>query len=275
MNLFFRTYKKLPAKFSNHVYDLLLGDLLKFIRYCFDFFWIKTKRNLRSFLPLFQNQSGIEIGGGTFLFSRDGWFPIYSLAQSVDGCNFSKETMWEGNIVSKSYIYNGIELGEQFIAEATNLDSVTNKQYDFIISSNCLEHCANPLKAIKSWLKVLKENGYILLILPNKQANFDHRREYTSFTHLLEDFNKDINEEDLTHFEEIMIFHDLTMDYGINSKEQFIERSKKNYENRCFHHHVFSKSSLVEIYQFFNLNILYCGKDINNIYIIGTKKLCN
>jgi len=88
---------------------------------------------------------------------------------------------------------------------------------------------------------------------------------------LCDDYNKDVAEDDMTHFDEIISLHDLKRD-SIRNREQFVERSKDNYKNRCFHHHVFSESLLIEIFRFFNINTLYSGKDFNNIYIVGIKK---
>ena len=88
---------------------------------------------------------------------------------------------------------------------------------------------------------------------------------------MYEDYRNDIKEDDMTHFDEIVSLHDYEMDNRGN-KEQFIERSKNNYTNRCFHQHVFSEDLLIEIFRFFNIDILYSGKDFYNIYIVGIKK---
>jgi len=269
-----KLYRKLPIDLRNKIYKLFLGRLLQLIRQpqiVLEYFKDRENRKLLlSFLSLFKDKEGLEIGGGTFFFSIPKGFPVYQYAASIDGCNFSTETIWEGNINEKIFSYKGQSLGTQFICEATQVDKHIRKHYDFIISSNCLEHIANPLKAIKSWLQVLKDNGVMLIILPNKQSNFDNRRDYTSFSHLCEDYNKDVAEDDMTHFDEIVSLHDLKRD-SIRNREQFVERSKDNFKNRCFHHHVFSESLLIEIFRFFNINTLYSGKDFNNIYIVGIK----
>jgi SAM-dependent methyltransferase len=270
-----KLYRKyVPQSVRNKVYVLFLGDFLDFIRTPRNPIWylrnIKTKEKLRSLLSLFHGKSGLEIGGGTFIFSNKGFFPVYSFAKSIDGCNYSNETIWEGTIDSKFYVYRGVKLGEQFIGEATDVCSIVDKQYDFVISCHCLEHVANPLKAIESWLNVVKPMGHIMLILPNKKSCLDHRRHYTPFSHLIEDYEKDIGENDMTHFNEIIMLQDLKKT-DIKDMNYFVARSKDNYKNRCFHHHVFSISVLVEIYAFFNIKTIYCGEDWHNIYICGEK----
>ncbi|MDR2410738.1 MAG: class I SAM-dependent methyltransferase [Bacteroidales bacterium] len=266
--------KYVPQTFRNKVYNLFLKYVLDFIRAPRNPIWYykgyKTKKKLLSFISLFQRESGLEIGGGTFIFSNKGFFPIYSLANSVDGCNYSNETIWEGIIDPNFYIYRGVTLGKQFIGEGTDVCSIVDKQYDFVVSCHSLEHIANPLKAIENWLNVIKPSGHIMLILPNKKSCLDHRRQYTPFSHLIEDYKKNIGEDDMTHFNEIITFTDLKK-AGCNDMEYFIERSKDNYKNRCFHHHVFSISVLDKIYTFFNIKVLYCEEDWENLYIIGQK----
>jgi SAM-dependent methyltransferase len=187
-------YRKYISKgVRDKIYKLFLGRVLVVLRNPRIYLWLyrnyRNKKKLDKFLSLFLDKTGLEIGGGTSFFSNLRGFPIYLCAKSVDGCNFSNETIWEGHIGKGGYSYNNRLLGKQFICEATNVHKYINTEYDFIISSHCLEHTANPLKAIMSWRNVLKQNGIILLILPNKQANFDHRRYYTSFTHILDDYN--------------------------------------------------------------------------------------
>ena len=58
----------------------------------------------------------------------------------------------------------------------------------------------------------LKKNGKMILILPNKNACFDHLRPYTNIEHLIQDFTQNIGEDDLTHLDEILELHDLNMD---------------------------------------------------------------
>ena len=191
--------------------------------------------------------------------------------KELDGCNFSNITIWEGNIESgEKYNYYKNKNGVQYISEATDLSLIPNSKYDFIISSNCLEHVANPLKAIEEWIRVVKKGGLLLLVLPNKEYCFDHNRSVTEFSHLLKDYENNITENDLTHLDEILNLHDLKMDKPAGSLEQFRERSLKNFENRALHHHVFDINLLKEIFSYFKLEVLLTYE--NNEHIILGKK---
>jgi predicted SAM-dependent methyltransferase len=224
------------------------------------------------YLKYFTEKKGIEIGGPSVVFSKE--IPIYQVIDSLDGCNFSTQTIWEGTIVEgENFNFFENKKGHQYICEASNLDTIPSEKYDFLIASHCLEHCANTLKTVEEWLRVIKKGGAILLILPDKRFTFDNKRSVTSFKHLKDDLNKDIDEKDHTHLTEILELHDLKMDLAAGTKEQFKERSLDNYQNRGLHHHVFDFKLLKKVYNHFDIKIINTAfaKPYHQI-ILGIKK---
>ena len=220
----------------------------------------------------FLNKKGLEIGGPSKIFNRK--IPIYQIVSSLDGCNFSKNTIWEGNINPLSgYKFFHNRIGKQYISEANYLSGIPDGKYDFIISSHCLEHCANIIKTLKEWLRVIKLGGAILIILPEKKYTFDHHRPVTSFQHLLEDYNSNVGESDLQHLNEILELHDLNLDLAAGTPEEFEERSNKNYENRCLHHHVFDFKLIQDIFNYLNIEVVnqIFEKPHHNI-VLGIKR---
>lgn len=205
---------------------------------------------------LLKGQTGLELGGPSSVFGRKSFFPVYLYAKSVDGVNFSNQTVWEGSL-TEGDTYNylpGHSSGHQYIDEAGTLSTVPDKKYDFLLSSHSLEHMANPIKALKRWNAVLKSRGTLCLILPDKRHTFDHNRPYTTFEHLLQDEQQNVDETDTTHFEEVIALHDLSMDID-QDKTQFEKRTRDNMVQRCVHHHVYSKELIEQL-----LN--YCGFDV-------------
>ncbi len=212
-------------------------------------------RNYRAYQELFKDKDGIEIGGPSPFFRKE--LPIYKIIKSLDGVNFGFETIWEGKITTgKTYNYFGKKSGNQFIYDATDLSEIGSNHYDFLLSCNNLEHVANPLKALKEWTRIIKPGGYLLLILPKKESNFDHRREVTEFKHLLNDYSTNVSEKDLTHLDEILRLHDLTLDIPAGDFENFKKRSNNNFENRCLHHHVFNMELIEKIFEHLNLQLV-------------------
>jgi SAM-dependent methyltransferase len=217
----------------------------------------EVKRKIKKFGSIkkfFDNKIGLEIGGPSSAFMDNGYMPIYKIMKSLDGANFSSSTVWTGKIKNdKGFIVNGKNTGRMYIADATDLNQIENGIYDFILSCNNIEHIANPMKAINQWISKLKQNGVLVIIAPRKETNFDHKRETVEFSHLLEDYNNNVDEHDLTHLDEILKLHDLTMDPPAGTLKQFKERSMKNYENRCLHHHVFDLNVLEQMCNHFKL----------------------
>jgi len=191
----------------------------------------------------------LEIGGPSHSTFMD-ICPVYKLAKTVDNVIFSKDTVWHKS--GSLYNYHPGKNGKVFIGEGTNLQEIENNSYDIILSSHSLEHMANPLQGVKEWLRVLKPKGYIILVLPDKNNTFDHKRDVTKFEVLKDKFDRQVGENDLSCLPEILEKHDLIMDPPAGTLEQFTNRSLKNYENRCLHHHVFDFSLLKQISDFFN-----------------------
>jgi hypothetical protein len=185
---------------------------------------------------------GLEVGGPSPAFGRLGVVPVYLAAARIDNCNFAAATLWEGRIAEgRTFHFNARRPpGEQFIAEATGLDRVASGAYDFLLSSHAIEHCANPLKALAEWSRVLKPGGLLVLVVPHRDGAFDHRRPLSTLDHLIDDFGRDVGEDDLTHLDEILRLHDLGRDPGADDAESFRDRALRNADIRCLHHHVFN-----------------------------------
>lgn len=219
-------------------------------------------------IELLYGKKGIEIGGPSLRYAEI--LKLYDNIKSLDGVNFSAETIWEGKITEgKTYKY-GNRVGGQYIFEATDL-KIESEKYDFILSCNNLEHIANPLKAIKEWLRVIKKNGLIFLVLPKKESNFDHKRKVTTIEHLKSDFKHNISERDLSHLDEILFLHDLPRDPWAGNMENFKKRSFDNFKNRCLHQHIFDMELLKRIFDYFNIEILDEETIPTDYFILGKK----
>ena len=58
---------------------------------------------------------------------------------------------------------------------------------DFIIACHFLEHCADPIGALHTFQRVLKPDGILYLVIPDKLYTFDKDRPSTPFEHLVRD----------------------------------------------------------------------------------------
>jgi SAM-dependent methyltransferase len=196
------------------------------------------------------DKAGLEVGGPSRSFDC-----LYQNVKSLDNVVFSKNTIWNNH--TNEYTYNGKNLGSVIISDAVNISLVENESYDFVFSSHSLEHIANPLKAIGEWLRIIKNNGHIIIIVPEKSACFDHKRNYSKFSTLLTQYEKNVGEDDLSTLPEILLNHDLTMDGPAGNFEAFTKRSLDNFNNRCLHHYVYNDELLMEICNYFKCEFIY------------------
>jgi SAM-dependent methyltransferase len=241
MRNFLLKYKN-PARLINYAAIKFLG---------------KTIGGFNDLSRYFNGKTGLEIGGPSRIFRAGNYIPIYPIAKSVDGCNFSNQTIWENTIrEGRTYDFGKAEKGFQYIADAIDLHEIPDEQYDFVLSSHSLEHIANPFKALTEWLRVLKKGGLILVIVPDPKFTFDNKRPLTSFDHLIADLRDNTDEGDQTHVEEILSLHDISLDPGISDLAAFRKRSYDNLNNRSLHHHVFSIELLEKIFDHFKVKVV-------------------
>ena len=196
------------------------------------------------------NKLGIEIGGPS-----DTGTVIYENANRIDNVIFSKNTIWSNHTEEYNYYKN--KKGKVIINDAVNIQLVENECYDFCFSSHSLEHIANPLKAINESLRIVKKDGYVIIIVPEKSHCFDHKRNYSKFSTLLSQYEKNIGEDDLSTLPEILMNHDLSMDKPAGDLGSFTKRSLDNFNNRCLHHYVYNDELLMEICNYFKCSFVY------------------
>ncbi|RMB04764.1 methyltransferase domain-containing protein [Eilatimonas milleporae] len=75
--------------------------------------------------------------------------------------------------------------------DAQLLEGVNSESFDFVHSSHCLEHLADPWVGLKNWLRVLKPGGFLILLVPDEDLyeqgvfpsarNADHKWTFTIY----------------------------------------------------------------------------------------------
>lgn len=226
------------------------------------------KRPTIGFARSLKGKTGIEIGGPSAFFRQKSYYPVYLYASRIDGVNFNASTVWEGKIeAGETYRYlNGYPKGKQYISEAIELGGIANEQYDFLLSCHSLEHIANPVKALKRWYEVLKPGGKIVVIVPNKEVTFDINRPYTTFQHLLDDYDNNVDETDNTHFIEVIDLHNIEKDPGVSDRGELEKRTADNFHNRCVHHHIFSLATMHQLLEFCGFKVAF-QKEIHRLHL--------
>jgi predicted SAM-dependent methyltransferase len=194
---------------------------------------------------------GLEIGGPSKIFSDTGAIPLYKYISSLDQINYSDNTIWLNNTSEPFYLYRN-----KMVAEATDLSQVGDQSYDFMLSSHVLEHVANPLKAVYEFFRILKPTGKLIIVIPDAKNTFDHKRPINTLEHIVHDYQSQVDESDSTHFDEVLSLHDLTMDDGFDTFDDFKSCVENNVVTRCVHHHVFDLALAVGVIEKAGFRIL-------------------
>jgi SAM-dependent methyltransferase len=150
------------------------------------------------------------------------------------------------------------------VADASNIP-ICNAQFDFLISSHCLEHVPNTLRTLKEWARVIRPGGVLFLVLPHGDRTFDRHRAKTTLEHHIHDLDRlGEGKSDPTHFEE--------MKNGWLMNTETFEEDKRSYEkewgapiwdfkfriqNDVLHYHVWTQSEMVDIVRYLGFKILY------------------
>jgi SAM-dependent methyltransferase len=221
----------------------------------------------RSLQREFTRKRGLEIGGPSAVFMRFNRWPIYQLDCRLDNLDYAAATIWTG---SQQSMATSSRFEHRFIGEATNPGDLEKGAYDFLLSSHVLEHTANPLTALETWKTLVKPGGLILVVVPHREATFDHRRPVTRVDHIVRDFETNVGEDDRTHFDEVLRLDDLSRHPEPLDHDALVLRTKQNLQHRSIHHHVFDTELVLRLMDLAGLRIEYVDPQLpNHICAVG------
>ena len=132
-----------------------------------------------------------------------------------------------------------------------------NNSLDYVVTSHVLEHVANPVAALLEWHRVLKNNGLIYMVVPDRRNTFDHKREPTTAEHMWADFEAGVSQKDSTHVHEFLANVDWSLFWEGESPDQVAAKQdalRKQYlfdkeQGKEFnmHFHVFEESNVRDL----------------------------
>jgi len=88
------------------------------------------------------------------------------------------------------------------VDDAEHLKEIADASLDFVIANHFIEHCANPLRTLENFLRVLRPGGVIYIAIPDKRFTFDRDRTPTTLEHLLRDYHEGPEWSRRAHFAE-------------------------------------------------------------------------
>ena len=135
--------------------------------------------------------------------------------------------------------------------------------FDFVCTSHVFEHLKNPVKALYEWIRVIKEGGHIFMVVPDKRYTFDKDRDLTYLSHIDYDYEHDVKEVELEHYEDFY-----TKVHKVDKK--LAMDGYKRQDN--IHVHTFTEDSLIELLSHYPFKIEHFIREGMNICVLIKKE---
>tara|TARA_Y100000022_G_scaffold185488_1_gene181330 strand:+ start:567 stop:1373 length:807 start_codon:yes stop_codon:yes gene_type:complete len=174
----------------------------------------------------------IEIGA----LSSPGWFPFATSIKYADihKSNEAKEALekigyfgyHQRKFVDVSIIFN---------PEKAPLEKITSNSIDTIYSSHSLEHSPNPIAALIDYLRVVKKNGIVYTIIPNKNFTYDKKRKSTDINYLIQKYHSNNWSYNIEEYRDVFLNTESHEVYDNKSDKDIINAFKEN----SGHHHIY------------------------------------
>ncbi len=129
----------------------------------------------------------------------------------------------------------------EIVSDAETLQGVPDDSQDFVIASHLIEHCEDPISALRAWARVLRPGGRVLVVVPNKTLSFDRRRPVTSWAHLERDWRDGPKGSREQHYLEWVRFVEGVSE--ANASQRALELMQSRYS---IHFHVWSHISFTQ-----------------------------
>lgn len=187
--------------------------------------------------------SGIEIGA---LHNKMA-VPADAIVQYVDRMKEDELRLHYPELNSVPLVHVDI------VDDGETLASVPDRSQDFVIANHFIEHCEDPIKAIKNMLRVLKDGKYLYLVVPDKRSTFDVNRPLTPLGHLLAHYMNSSEIKRNDHFMEYAKYVHMHYVDGSAEPDRFLlEKEAQSLINKNYsiHFHVWTADTFKHFLQF-------------------------
>ena len=168
----FEVYEQLISMGVNKERILSIGDY-KLIEYCpnaaDDYFMI----NKAVFPSTYEKKVVVESGyhGETYKAHerrmREGFFEKFCKGEGLD-------IGYGGDPITPDCFGWDIQDGD-----AQYMASIPDESFDYVYSSHCLEHMRDVSVALKNWFRIVRNNGYLIIYIPERDL-YEKKKELPS-----------------------------------------------------------------------------------------------
>lgn len=129
------------------------------------------------------------------------------------------------------------------VDDAERLERVADASQDFVIANHLLEHCQDPIGALKNFLRVLRPGGVLYLTVPDQRYTFDRDRPVTPLEHLWADHRDGPQRSLREHYNEWVRLVEKVNDAAA-AQRRTEELMRQSFS---IHFHVWTQNELLEL----------------------------
>lgn len=137
----------------------------------------------------------LEVGPGSAPFPTAAGSRVVFVDKSVPG---GRDATWP-ELVGTEW---GPRADFDLDLDVAGLGSIGDESFDVVIASHIIEHLANPFAALAEFRRVLRPEGRLVLIVPDRSRTFDAVRQPTTADHVLREFREGVTEVSDSHIRE-------------------------------------------------------------------------
>jgi predicted SAM-dependent methyltransferase len=128
------------------------------------------------------------------------------------------------------------------------LVTLAAESQDFVLASHFLEHCQNPVATLRTFMRVLRPDGVLFLVIPDKLYTFDKDRPSTTTEHVVRDFEEGPDWSREQHYRE----YARLVDHATAGEAEGLRARYLMDMDYSIHFHVWTKPELLGLFAFVN-----------------------
>jgi predicted SAM-dependent methyltransferase len=137
---------------------------------------------------------------------------------------------------------NDLRLVEpDIIDDGEVLSTIAPESQDFIVASHFLEHCQNPIATLQTFMRVLRSDGVLFLVIPDKLHTFDKNRPSTTVEHIVRDFEEGPEWSREQHYRE----YARLVDHAASHEAEELRAQYLMGKDYSIHFHVWTKAEVL------------------------------
>jgi SAM-dependent methyltransferase len=130
------------------------------------------------------------------------------------------------------------------VDDGERLARFADSSEDFVIANHFLEHCQDPIGALKNMFRVLRPDGVLYMTLPDKRGTFDRDRPITQLSHLRADHERGPAWSRRSHYEEwVRVVNKIPVD--LEAEQQIEDLMHQDFS---IHFHVWTLREMLEMF---------------------------